>query len=120
VPVTSVDDYLAGVSEPSRTALQRLRETIRAMVPEATEAISYQIPTVKLRGRSFVAYAAFKDHCSLFPMSMAVIDSHRRELKRYLASKGTLQFQPHKPLPEPFVESIVRARVAEVTTRNGC
>ena len=72
---------MAALPEESRAALERLREMIKAAAPEATEAISYQMPAFKDHGRSLVAYAAFKDHCSLFPMSKAVIEARREELK---------------------------------------
>ena len=62
---TSVVDYLASLPEGSRSALERLRKTIKAAAPEATETISYQMPSFKDHGRFLVSYAAFKDHCSL-------------------------------------------------------
>ncbi len=76
---TSVEDYLSGLPEDSRAALEKVRKTIRAAAPEATEAISYQMPSFKTHGRSLVCYAAFKDHCSLFPMSLKVLDDYRQE-----------------------------------------
>ncbi len=110
---TSVDEYLAGVPEPARTTLQRMREMIRAAAPpEATEGISYAMPALKYKG-SLVYYAAFKDHCSLFPASGAVIAQFKKELKGYHTSKGTIQFPLDKPLPAALVKKIVKARVAE-------
>src|SRR5271169_960817 len=68
-PPKDIDEYLAGVPEPARTTLNKVRAVIRAAVPpEATEAISYRMPTFKYKG-SLVAFAAFKNHCSFFPMS---------------------------------------------------
>src|SRR3989304_2625508 len=112
---TTVEDYMAALPEESRAALERLREMIKAAAPEATETISYQMPAFKDHGRSLVAYAAFKDHCSLFPMSKAVIEARREELKPYLTGKGTLRFQADKPLPAPaaLVRKLVKARLAE-------
>jgi uncharacterized protein YdhG (YjbR/CyaY superfamily) len=66
-----VDEYLARVPEEARAALEKLRKTVMAAVPEATETISYGIPAFKLHGRSLVWYAAFKNHCSFFPLSSA-------------------------------------------------
>jgi uncharacterized protein YdhG (YjbR/CyaY superfamily) len=109
----SVDDYLAGVPEPARAALQQLRETIRAAAPEASETISYQMPAFKDRGRFLVSYAAFKDHCSLFPASEAVMDELGDELEPYFSGKGTLRFQPDEPLPATLVEKIIQVRLAE-------
>ncbi len=74
---TDIDKYLETVPEPAYTALSKIRAIIRSVVPaEATEAISYGIPTFKYKG-NLLAFAAFKKHCSLFPMSYAVIDAFR-------------------------------------------
>jgi uncharacterized protein YdhG (YjbR/CyaY superfamily) len=82
-------------------------------VHKATEAISYQLPTFKLDGRGLVAFGAFKNHCSLFPMSMAVIKAHEGDLKNYYTSKGTIRFTVDKPLPAALVKKLVKARIEE-------
>jgi uncharacterized protein YdhG (YjbR/CyaY superfamily) len=109
----TVEEYLAGVPEPARSTLQKVRATIRAAVPtEATEAISYGIPTFKYQG-SLLAFGAFSKHCSLFPMSMAVIRTFEDELKGLLASKGTIHFPLDTPLRSALLKKIVKARLAE-------
>jgi uncharacterized protein YdhG (YjbR/CyaY superfamily) len=108
-----VDMYLAKLPDQARGALEKLRETIRAVAPGATEGFSYGIPAFKLHGRPLVSYAALKNHCSFFPMSPAVIDAHRKELEPYDISKGTIRFQPDTPLPAALVRKLVRARIAE-------
>jgi uncharacterized protein YdhG (YjbR/CyaY superfamily) len=109
----NVDEYLAGVPEPAHSTLIRIRAMIRsAAPPEATEAISYGMPTFKYKG-SLLAFAAFSRHCSLFPMSLAVIEKFKNELKGFHTSKGTLQFPMDKPLPATLVKKLVKARVAE-------
>jgi uncharacterized protein YdhG (YjbR/CyaY superfamily) len=113
-PATTIDEYLAVVPEPARTTLEKMRAMIRSAVPEATEGISYRMPTFKYRGRGLVAIAAFKDHCSLFPMSGSVIDKFQEELERFHTSKGTLQFPVDKPLPAMLVKKIIKARIAEI------
>jgi len=110
---TSVEDYLAALPQESRAALEKLRKTIRAAAPEATETISYQMPTFKDQGRFLVSYAAFKDHCSLFPASKAVMESHGEELKPYFSGKGTLRFTADKPIPAALVKKIVKTRIEE-------
>jgi uncharacterized protein YdhG (YjbR/CyaY superfamily) len=80
VPKT-VEEYLAAVPEPARSTLEKVRATIRSVVPpETTEVISYQMPTFRYKGALF-AYAAFSDHCSLFPMGSAAIEAFAEELK---------------------------------------
>src|SRR5258708_3301208 len=88
----AVDTYLAAVPEPARSTLNKVRAAIRSVVPaEATEAISYGIPSFKYKG-SLVWYAAFSNHCSLFPGSKAVLKMFEKDLEGYPTSKGTIQF----------------------------
>ena len=109
----TVDEYLAGVPEPARSTLKRVRATIRSVVPkEATEVISYRIPMFKYKGM-LVGYAAFAKHCSLFPTGSGVIKQFEKELKDYRTSKGTIQFPSDKGFPDALLKKIVRARVAE-------
>lgn len=112
---TSVEEYLASRPEGPRAALEQLRAAIRAAAPEATEAISYQMPAFKDQGRLLVSSAAFKNHCSLFPASEAVIEACGEELKPYLSGKGTIRFQADEPLPAALVRKIVKARLEENT-----
>ncbi len=109
---TSVDEYLAGVPEPARTTLNKIRAAIRSEVPpEATETISYRIPAFKYNG-ILVWYAAFSDHCSLFPTA-SVVEAFKNELKDFSLSKGTIHFPTDKPLPAALVRKLVKARVAQ-------
>jgi len=111
--VADVEAYLAKVPEPARSTLQKVRATIRSVLPsEATEALSYGMPAFRYKG-ALVAYAAFKDHCSFFPMQASLIDSMKDELKSYRTAKGTLQFPLDKPLPPTLLKKMVKARVAE-------
>lgn len=114
---TGVEDYLAALPAESRIALEELRKTITAAAPDATEVISYQMPAFKDDGRLLVSYAAFKEHCSLFPMSTKVIEAHKEELKPFLAGKGTIRFSPDNPLPATLVTKIVKARIEENAVR---
>jgi uncharacterized protein YdhG (YjbR/CyaY superfamily) len=109
----NVDEYLTGVPEPARSTLNKVRAAIRSAAPrEATEAISYGMPTSKYKG-SLVAFGAFSNHCSLFPMSLAVMDAFKDELKGFYTSKGTIRFPVDKPLPAALVKKLVKARLAE-------
>jgi uncharacterized protein YdhG (YjbR/CyaY superfamily) len=109
----TVDDYLAAVPEPARSTLQRVRATIRSALPsQATEALSYGIPAFKLKG-TVVWYAAFSDHCSLFPTT-AVLDAFEDELRDYRVSKGTIHFPLDKPLPAALVKKLVKMRVSQL------
>jgi uncharacterized protein YdhG (YjbR/CyaY superfamily) len=112
-PPKNVDEYLAAVPEPARRTLNRVRAMIRSAVPpEATEVISYRIPTFKYKG-SLLGFAAFSNHCSLFPMSLAVMAAFKNELKDFDTSKGTIHFPMDKPLPAGLVKKLVKARMAK-------
>ena len=109
-----VDAYLEGVPEAQRTALEKLRRIITDVVPGATETISYGMPTFKYHGKTVAHFAAFKNHCSLFPASGTVFEKLENELKSFRTSKGTVQFTPDNELPESLVRKILEIRVNEV------
>ncbi len=109
----NVDDYLAAVPEPSRGALLKIRATIRSVLPRgATEVISYGMPAFKHK-KVLVWYAAFSDHCSLFPTA-AVIGEFKKELKGFTTSKGTIHFTGEQPLPSALVKQLVKARLKQI------
>jgi uncharacterized protein YdhG (YjbR/CyaY superfamily) len=119
-----VEEYLAHVPEPARSTLEKVRARIRSAAPaEATEVISYQIPTFNYKG-GLVAYAAFSNHCSLFPMSGAVLRALATDLKAFQTSKGTIRFPVDSPLSSALVKKVVRARLAEkqekLQRQSGC
>src|SRR6202040_1120572 len=112
VALRNVDEYLADVPEPARSTLKKVRAAIRSAVPaEATECISYGMPAFKHKG-VLVWFAAFSDHCSLFPTA-SVIEAFKKELKGFSTSKGTSHFPTDKPLPTALVKKLVKARVAQ-------
>jgi uncharacterized protein YdhG (YjbR/CyaY superfamily) len=112
----SVADYLKAVPPAERALLRKVRQTIRAAAPKATEVISYGIPGYKHYGM-LVYFAAFKDHCSLFGVGAALMKTHQKALAPYKKSKGTIQFTVDKPLPMPLVRKLVKARVAQNEAR---
>ena len=108
----NVDEYLAGVPEPARGTLNKIRAAIRSAVPtETTECISYGMPAFKNQG-VLVWFAAFSNHCSLFPTG-AVIEAFKKELKGFSTSKGTIHFPTDKPLPTALIKKLVKVRVAQ-------
>ena len=117
VPRT-VDEYLERVPEPARTTLKKIRTVIRSVAPpEATEGISYGMPTFKYKGM-LASFAAFSDHCSLFPGAGPTIE-FKNELKNFQTSKGTIRFAPNKPLPSALLKRLVKARIAENERKKG-
>ena len=112
----NVDAYLAGVPEPARSTLTKMRAAIRSAVPPgATETISYGMPAFKHKG-VLVWFAAFSKHCSLFPTA-SVIEAFQNELKGFSTSKGTIHFPTDKPLPTALVKKLVKTRVAQIESK---
>lgn len=108
----NIDDYLALVPKDARKTLETIRKSIQAAAPKATEKISYGMPTFYHQG-NLVAFAAFKNHCSFFPMSVAVMKAHQSDLKGYVTSKGTIRFPIGEPLPAALVKKMVKARISQ-------
>ena len=110
----SVDEYMAGLPEDRRAVMERLRTTIRAAAPEATEVISYNMPAFRLNGHFLVSYEAFKRHYSLFPWTEQMVAELGDEVRPYAVGKGTLRFPADQPIPLELVTRIVEIRNREV------
>ena len=111
---TTVEEYLAAVPEPARSTLEKVRARIRAAAPAgATEGLSYGMPAFKFV-KTIACYAAFKNHCSYFPIGGAPIAACAEELKGFATSKGTIQFPVDKPLSAALVKKLVKARLAVI------
>jgi uncharacterized protein YdhG (YjbR/CyaY superfamily) len=111
----SIDEYIDTFPKDVQVILQKLRQLIKKEVPEATEAMSYQIPTFKLNG-NLVHFAAYKKHIGFYP-TPHVIESFDKKLKTYKKGKGTLQFPLSEPIPYELVKEIVKFRVREVSNK---
>ena len=108
-----IDEYLSGLPDEQRKALQLLRRTIHAAVPRAEECISYSLPTFRLNGKPLVHFGASAGHCSFYPGSGTAVEAYRGELAGYSTSKGTIRFQPDKPLPATLIRKLIKYRIAE-------
>jgi uncharacterized protein YdhG (YjbR/CyaY superfamily) len=109
-----VDAYLDALPEAQRGQLQRLRRRLAELAPGATETISYGMPALKLGSRFLVSYAGWKRHSSIYPMHDDVLARHAEALRGYTTTKGSLHFDPARPLPDAVLEDLVRTRIAEV------
>src|SRR5438552_8130000 len=107
----SIDEYIKTFPPDVQKTLEKMRRTIRKAVPEAEEAISYQIPTFKLNG-NLVHFAAFKKHIGFYPTSSGT-EAFKKELSSYKGAKGSVQFPLEKPIPYDLVKRIVIFRRKE-------
>ncbi|SFE69447.1 Uncharacterized conserved protein YdhG, YjbR/CyaY-like superfamily, DUF1801 family [Paenibacillus algorifonticola] len=111
----TIDEYIAGFPQEIQELLQAIRKVIKEAAPEATEKISYQMPTFELHG-NLVHFAAFKKHIGFYPAPRG-IEAFKEELSVYKGAKGSVQFPLDKPLPYELIGRIVAFRVAENTTK---
>lgn len=103
-----VDEYIAKQPIEVQPLLHRVRRTIRKVLPDAEETISYQIPTYKRHGKAVVYFACWKKHWSLYPVTGPAFAALKAELEPYQHSKGTVRFPLTEPVPAKLVERIVR------------
>jgi uncharacterized protein YdhG (YjbR/CyaY superfamily) len=106
-----VDVYLAGVDEPKRSTLQALRGSIRAVVPDAEECISYGMPAFRVGGQVVAGFAAFKNHLAYLPHSGEVLAILGDRLNDYERTSGSLHFAVDEPLPDDLVRRLVDAKL---------
>lgn len=106
-----IDEYIAIFPKEVQDILQNLRATIHKAAPDATEAISYQMPTFKLNG-NLVHFAAYKNHIGFYPTASG-IEAFKEEIKVYKNAKGSVQFPINEPLPFNLITRIVAFRVSE-------
>lgn len=109
-----VDNYLAGVPEPQRATLTAVRATLERLLPDAEQTISYGVPTFKVNGKGVAGFASFTKHCGYLPMSGSVTAAVADRLEGFSITKGSVKFPVDQPLPEPIVEALVDARLAEL------
>jgi len=110
---TTIDGYIADYPEPVQAILQEIRRVIAEEVPAATEAISYGIPTFKLRGKNLVHFGAFKNHIGFYPTPSG-LDAFAEQLSVYASGKGSAQFPLNQPMPFALIREIVRFRVTQI------
>ncbi len=113
-----VDDYLAAAPEPQRSTLQALRSTLRELLPDATEAMSYGMPAFVVAGKPVAGYAWAKRHCSYHPHSGTVLAEVADLLDGYQRSTGTLRFPVDEPLPAALVARLVEVKLAHLASRS--
>jgi uncharacterized protein YdhG (YjbR/CyaY superfamily) len=113
----AIDEYLAQASPRNRALLEELRKTIRALVPEVEECISYRIPAFRFQGRIIAGFSATSTGCSYYPFSGTTLKTLASEIEGYSQTKSALHFGPDRPLPTSLVRKLLKARIAEGSRR---
>ena len=114
--VTTIDEYIAEFPVETQKVLSEVRALIKATAPDATETISYAIPTFDLNGRHLVHFAGYARHIGFYPIPSGM-EAFKEELKPYKQGKGSVQFPLDRPLPKELIRRIVEFRVSENTSR---
>ncbi|MBI5941384.1 MAG: DUF1801 domain-containing protein [Caulobacterales bacterium] len=113
---TEIDAYLEGVPADRRAALQALRETILDVAPDAVECISYGMPAFRVTGKVICYFAAARGWCAFYPGGL--VPQFEAELASFSTSKGTIRFQPDKPIPDPLLRRIIADCVVRASVRS--
>jgi uncharacterized protein YdhG (YjbR/CyaY superfamily) len=113
----TVDEYMTDLPVDRRAVMQALRRTMAEAAPQATEAIAYNMPALRLNGRFLISYEAFKNHYSVFPWTERMAKELGDELKPYKHGKGTLRFPAGESIPTDLIARIVRIRLDEVSRK---
>ena len=109
----TIDEYIVTFPEEIQQKLEKMRQIIKELAPQAQEAMSYQIPTFKLGG-NLVHFAGYKNHIGFYP-GPAAVSAFEAELKAYKTTKGTIQFPLDQPVPYDLITKIVKYRVSQVS-----
>jgi uncharacterized protein YdhG (YjbR/CyaY superfamily) len=109
-----MDEYIKAFPKDVQSVLEKIRQSIRKAVPEAEEAMSYRMPTFKLKGRVLVYFAAFTRHIGLYPPAPREFKS---EVSKYEGPKGNLKFPTDEQIPYDLITRIVLFRKKAILDR---
>lgn len=108
-----MDEYTDASSENVKEILQKVRQTIKSVIPDATETIGYGVPSFDMNGKRLIMFAGFKNHIGIYPTPV-VIKEFQSQLKKYKTAEGTIQFQLNEPIPYDLIKKIVEYRIKQM------
>ena len=111
---TSIDEYIAEFPEETQAVLQQVRQLIATTAPQATETMSYAIPTFDLNGKHLVHFAGYAKHIGFYPTPDGML-AFKDELSGYKSAKGSVQFPLDQPMPTDLMRRMVEYRLAELS-----
>lgn len=114
--MTSIDVYLANIESSKRKQLERIRAIAKKVVPQATETISYGMPTLQYIGKSFLGFNAHKNHLGIYPFGGEEIKMFQKEIASlgFTSSKGAIQVPYANPMPEDVLKEIIIHRIQRI------
>lgn len=114
---TTVDEYISTFPDDTQVILRRVQKAIRSVLPEAEEAISYNIPVFKLNDAYVVYFAGWAGHISLYPVPKGD-EAFQEEIKPYIGGRGTLKFMLNAPIPYDLIKKVVATHLEEKLKSN--
>ncbi len=114
--MSAIDEYLKNVTPSQRNELERVRQIVKQIVPEAEEAISYGMPAFKYHQQYLIWFAAFKNHLSIFPTSGPIV-AMGKKLAKFRTAKGTLQFTADNPISESTLKEMIVHRLNDISEK---
>lgn len=108
----TVDEYIFGFPKETQKALKQVRDTIKKVIPEAEEVISYAIPAYKLHKTYVIYFAGFEHHIGIYPAPVNE-EGFKKEFSKYKTGKGSVQFPLNTPMPLTLIRKIVKYRLKQ-------
>jgi uncharacterized protein YdhG (YjbR/CyaY superfamily) len=116
VPKTVIDKHLARLPKAQARLLLQLRNDLIQLLPQAEQAISYNLATIKINGISLISFDGFKNHNSIFPLSATINTVLKKDLAKYAVTTGTIKFELDQKIPTALVKKIIKHRIIEINS----
>lgn len=113
----TMDEYIDSSPENVKGLLEKIRQTIKAIIPDAIETIGYGVPSFDMNDKHIIMFAGFKNHIGIYP-TPAVIENFKKDLKDYKTAKGSIQFQLDKPIPYDLIKKIIEYKIKQMIQEN--
>jgi uncharacterized protein YdhG (YjbR/CyaY superfamily) len=114
--MTPIDTYLEKIEPVKRTALERIRKIAKQVVPDAQEVISYGMPTLQYKGKSFLGFNAHVKHIGIYPYGGEETEVFKDRISElhYGFSSGAIRVPYDKPIPEALLKEIIKHRIKRI------
>lgn len=110
----TIDDYLEELDPSDRAMVEHVYDVVRTTVPELEQGKSYGMPALLYRGKALISVMRTKKHFGVYPYSGRVPAIVAESVDDLDYDKGTIRFQPERPLSDDTIRAIVAARIAEI------
>lgn len=109
----SVDDYIQSFPKEVQTILSTIRSIIKEFVPDAVDAISYNMPTLRFKDTYIIHFAAWQKHIALYPLPGGT-PAFQKKIEQFKGTKSSAHFLLNKPMPYDIIKEIIALRIKEL------